>query len=187
VAQFRARHGLGSTSRLALELIVNLCQRRSDVVRLGPQHLQNGMICVRQKKTKMEKLDRTLWIPILPELQAALDATPCGALTFIVTGARVPFTEKGFGGRFHQWCRQADMPTQCSSHGLRKLGLVRLAEEGCTTDELKAISGHRNAAELNPISKPPARSGSLQHRTDAVGTYSAKPGRSGSKGVEGAD
>jgi integrase len=150
VAQFRARHGLGSTPRLALEFLVNLCQRRSDVVRLGPQHIENGMICVRQKKTKMEKQDRMLWIPILPELQAALDATPSGALAFLVTTQGVPFTEKGFGTRFNEWCRQAALPAECSAHGLRKLGLVRLAEEGCTTEELKAISGHRNAAELKP-------------------------------------
>ena len=42
------------------------------------------------------------------------------------------------------------LPAECSSHGLRKLGLVRLAEQDRTTDELKAIGGHHNAAELSP-------------------------------------
>jgi len=150
IAQYRGRHGLGSTARLALELLLNLAQRRSDVVHLGPQHARDGAIYIRQKKTKMEKQDRVLRIPILPELQEALDQTPTGALTFLLRRDGIPFTLKGFGGRFHDWCQQAGLPPKCSSHGLRKAGLVRLAENGATEQELLAVSGHRNPAQLKP-------------------------------------
>jgi integrase len=149
IAQYRARHGLGSTPRLALELLLNLAQRRSDVHKLGPQHLNAGAICVRQKKSKMEKNDRALVIPVLPELQEALDKTPTGQLVFLVRRDGQPFTEKGFGTRFREWCDQAGLP-QCSAHGLRKAGLVRLAESGASEREMMAISGHRNPAELRP-------------------------------------
>ena len=103
-----------------------------------------------RKKTKMEKEDRALAIPVLPELAAVIAATPTGALAFLVTQAGVPFTEKGFGVRFHEWCQQAGLPAECSAHGLRKASLVRLAEAGCTEVELRAISGHKNLAELKP-------------------------------------
>jgi hypothetical protein len=38
-------------------------------------------------------------VPVLPELQASIDATPVGNLTFIVTEFGRPFTPLGFGNR----------------------------------------------------------------------------------------
>lgn len=150
IAKFEARHGVGSTPRLALTLLLYTAQRRSDVVHMGPQHVKDGVLYVRQKKTKMEKEDRSLAIPVHPELRRIIDATPAGNLAFLVTQAGVPFTEKGFGTRFGEWCEQAGLPDRCSAHGLRKAGLVALAGAGCTEVELRAISGHNNLAELKP-------------------------------------
>ena len=36
----------------------------------------------------------------------------------------------------------------CTSHGLRKLCLTRLAEVGCTVFEIMSISGHKNVEEV---------------------------------------
>jgi integrase len=71
IAQYEATHPIGTKARLALALSLYSCQRVSDVVRMGPQHMSNGTIAVRQKKTKT-----ALRIPIHPHLQAVLDATP---------------------------------------------------------------------------------------------------------------
>lgn len=150
IAQFEARHGIGTNARLALALLLYTAQRRSDVVRMGPQHLRDGALMVRQKKTKMEKEDRVLRIPVLPELQRIIDATQSGNLTFLVTHEGRPYTEKGFGIRFGDWCDQAGLPAGCSAHGLRKAALVRLIEAGCSPSEAQAISGHRNMAQLKP-------------------------------------
>jgi len=46
--------------------------------------------------------------------------------------------------------RTSGFAEECSAHGLRKAGLVRLAEAGCTEVELRAISGHKSLAELKP-------------------------------------
>jgi len=46
----------------------------------------------------------TLDLPVLPELQAAIDAGPCGNLTFLVTAHGKPFTTAGFGNRMRKWC-----------------------------------------------------------------------------------
>ena len=44
VAQFGARHPVGSRARLALALVLYTGQRRSDVLQLGRQHLKDGWL-----------------------------------------------------------------------------------------------------------------------------------------------
>jgi integrase len=38
--------------------------------------------------------------------------------------------------------------SHCSFHGLRKAAATRLANAGCSTDQVKAITGHRSLAEV---------------------------------------
>ena len=91
IEQYRARHALGTRARLALELLYGTMQRRGDVVRLGRQHIRDGVLSIRQNKTGAQ-----VDIPILPELQTVLDATPSEHLTFLVTEFGKPFTAAGF-------------------------------------------------------------------------------------------
>jgi hypothetical protein len=44
VAKFELRHPVGSTARLALALYLNLGVRKSDVVRIGPRHIRDGVL-----------------------------------------------------------------------------------------------------------------------------------------------
>jgi integrase len=39
---------------------------------------------------------------------------------------------------------------QCSAHGLRKLAATRLADAGCSHQQIKAITGHRSDSALAP-------------------------------------
>src|SRR6516162_4820408 len=80
IAQFEAYHPIGSKPRLALALLLYTTQRRSDVVRMGRQHIKDGVLTVKQQKTGI-----TLAIPVHSHLQAVLDATPGEHLTFLVT------------------------------------------------------------------------------------------------------
>src|SRR5262245_39724000 len=41
IATFRKRHAIGTRARLALELLLNTAQRRSDAVRMGRQHIKD--------------------------------------------------------------------------------------------------------------------------------------------------
>jgi len=117
-------------------------------VRIGPQHVRDGFLFVRQQKTKMARQDRELRIPVHPELRRVIDATPTGQLAFLVTQYGVPFTAKCFSIRFSEWCKQADLPDGCAAHGLRKTACVRLVQAGCSISEVMAISGHRNVAQV---------------------------------------
>ncbi|WP_249204563.1 tyrosine-type recombinase/integrase [Acetobacter thailandicus] len=54
----------------------------------------------------------------------------------------------GFYNVFKDWCASAELPVQCSPHGLRKTAGRRLAEAGCTPHQIAAILGHKTLAEV---------------------------------------
>lgn len=147
IAQFEARHPIGTKERLAFALLLNTGQRRSDVVRMGHQHVKAGMLAVRQQKT-----GRELQLPLLPDLKAAIAALPRDNLTFLVTGAGKPFSAAGFGNWFREACNAAGL-TQCSAHGLRKAMARRLAEAANSNQQIKAITGHQTEAEVARYTK----------------------------------
>jgi len=64
-----------------------------------------------------------------------------------MTERGAPFTAAGFGNWFRDRCDEAGL-SQCSAHGLRKLMATRLAEAGCSTEHIKAITGHRSMSEV---------------------------------------
>ena len=51
IAQFEAVHPIGTRARLAFALLLYTAQRRSDVIRMGRQHVRDGFITIRQEKT----------------------------------------------------------------------------------------------------------------------------------------
>lgn len=157
IAAFEARHPIGSKARLAMTLMLCTGQRRSDAVRMGWQHVKDGMITVRQQKTKA-----TLEIPIHPDLQAVLDQTPKKNLTFLLTEYGRPFSANGFGNWMRDRCDEAELGA-CSSHGLRKACARRLAEAGCSNQEIKAITGHETEAEVTRYTKAADQKKLAQH------------------------
>lgn len=145
IAQFENAHAVGTRARLALALLLYTAQRRSDVIVMGRQHMQNGAIALRQQKT-----GATLQIPVHPELARIIAATSGSHLTFLVTqerGKSKPFTAAGFTNWFREMCREAKLP-HCSAHGLRKAMARRLADAGCSEHEIAAITGHRSLQEV---------------------------------------
>jgi len=143
IAQFEAHHAIGTKPRLALALLLYTAQRRSDMVRMGRQHIRDGVLTVKQQKTS-----KPLAIPVHPDLQAVLDATPSTALTFLLTATGKPYSPNHFSETFREWCDAAGLPKRCTAHGLRKAACRRLAEAGCSANEIMAISGHATMKEL---------------------------------------
>jgi integrase len=153
LAQYEARHAVGTKARLALDLIVYTGARRSDVVRLGRQHVRNGWIRFTPEKTKGH--GTVVELPMSPELEASIAATPCGDLTFLVTHYGRPFTSQGFGHYFRERCDEADVPG--SAHGIRKAAATRAAENGATPHQLMAMFGWLNLAEADRYTKAAQR------------------------------
>jgi integrase len=143
IAAFEARWPIGCRPRLALALLLYTGQRRSDIVRMGRQHLRHGLLHVRQIKTGAE-----LEIPLHPELQRVLADCPPEHLTFLVTDAGAAYSVNGFYNSFSDWRAAARLPAGLSPHGLRKAAARRLAEAGCTSHEIRSITGHASLAEV---------------------------------------
>jgi integrase len=148
VAAFEARHPIGSRARLAMALLLYTGQRRSDVLRIGRQHVRNGVLHIQQQKTNAK-----LAIPVHPELLAILDAVPGQHLTYLTTHGGSPFSPAGFGNLFRDWCNEAGLPKGLSAHGLRKACCTRLAEAGCSEKQIAAISGHLSMSEVARYTK----------------------------------
>ncbi len=115
---------------------------------MGPQHIRDGILRVRQEKT-----GAVLDIPVHPDLQKIIDATPCGHLTFLTTRTGKPYGGNDFSEMFRAWCDAAALPSACSVHGLRKAACRRLAEAGCSASEIAAISGHSTLSEVSRYTK----------------------------------
>jgi integrase len=142
IEAFEARHPVGTKANLAMRLMLYTAQRRSDAIRMGKQNVKDGWLIVRQQKT-----GQRVEIPILPILQEAIDNTPCGDLTFLVTSFGKGFSMAGFGNWFRDRCNEAGLHDR-SAHGLRKSALTRLADAGMTTHQIASISGHKSLAEV---------------------------------------
>lgn len=145
VEQYRSRHPAGTKAHLALSLLLFTGVRRSDVVGLGRQMVRSGWLSFTETKGRKRK-PKQRSIPLLAELQAALDATPSGHLTFLVTAFGAPFSIAGFGNWFRARCDEAGLK-HCSAHGLRKAGATIAAENGATDRQLMAIYGWESAKQ----------------------------------------
>jgi integrase len=136
IAQYEAFYPIGTKARLALALGLYTAQRRGDVVRIGRQHIRDGVLHVKQEKT-----GKPLALPVRPELQAVLDATLTSHLTLLTTKTGKSYGANDFSEQFRKWCDDAGLPKRCTFHGLRKAAARRFAELGCSANEIAAWTG----------------------------------------------
>jgi integrase len=149
IAQYRAHHPLGTKARLALEIILWTGQRRGDASRLGPQHIKGDRI-----EWTAGKGEKPMVFLLAPQLKAAISAMPAvGIKTLLVTAYGKPFSVDGFGNRFAEWCKEAGLPDKCRAHGLRKAIARRAAMLEATQQQLKAIGGWEQDAEVTTYTK----------------------------------
>jgi integrase len=141
IEQYRARHPLGTTARLALELALNTAARRCNAAALTRDDIQGGRIVIQHAKG-----NNTASVPMLTSTRAALEALPAAPIRhLIVTQHGKPFSVPGLGNKMRQWCDEAGLK-HCSMHGLRKAISRILAEHGATDAEGQSVTGHKKAA-----------------------------------------
>jgi hypothetical protein len=164
IEKYRGHHKVGTMARCALELMLNIAARRGDAHKIGRPHLsfdadnQLSVLTWRPGKT-LRTTGKSLTIPVLPSLQAALDGMPkTDVLAFLTTDYGRPFkSAAAFGNKFADWCVAAGLqPVECDdgktrnfrAHGLRKAALYTLYKLGGTVAQLQALGGHGSIAEL---------------------------------------
>jgi integrase len=141
MAAYEQRWPVGTRQRVWLDVLAYTGLRRGDVVRIGRQHVRDGVATL---KTEKGGFTVTVTLPILPVLAATLEAGPCGDLSFVIGERGEPLTKESFGNAFKKACRAAGVPG--SAHGVRKIAATRAAENGATVAELEAIFGWHGGA-----------------------------------------
>jgi integrase len=132
------------------------------------------VLTVRPEKTK-NTTAVTLVIPVHPELQAIIEATPLGHLTLLTTRNGKSYSLNGFTDQFRDWCDAAGLPQHCVFHGLRKAAARRLAEAGCTPHQIAAITGHASLKEIVRYTKAVDQARLAREAIERIGTKSVKP------------
>jgi len=133
---YERRWPLGTRQRVWLDVLAYTGLRRGDAVRLGKQHVRNGVASL---KTEKSGFTVTVTLPVLPVLAATLAAGPIGDLTFVVGANGKPMSKEYFGNALREACDAAGVPG--SAHGVRKIAAARAAQNGATVAQLKALFG----------------------------------------------
>ena len=139
-----------------MELCLGTGQRIGGVLEMRWSDIQDGAFAIRQNKTGKE-----LWVPILPELNAALDAASRHSV-FILTNERgtnrwsyrgasqaVRKIREQVGALdfdIHSW-RYFDI------HSWRYNAACELLEAGCSDDLIAAVTGQSPAMALHCTKK----------------------------------
>jgi integrase len=150
IAAFEACWPLGSVQRTAFALLLFTGQRVSDVARMSWRDVSPDGLSIHVTQDKTEE---KLWLALLDDLQAALRAWPKHERAILCTGYGKPFTVKGLGNKMADAFDAAGLDERCVTHGLRKAAARRLAEAGCSANEIAAVTGHRTLAEVQRYTK----------------------------------
>lgn len=148
LAEYRAACSLGTRERLVMELCLGTGQRIGDVLEMRWSEIHDGAIVVKQNKTGKE-----LWVPILPELQAALDLASRHSV-FLLTN------ERGTNHWSYRGASQAVMKVReqigaldFDIHSWRYNAACELLEAGCEDDLIAAVTGQSPAMVLHYTKK----------------------------------
>ena len=145
-----------------MELCVGTGQRIGDVLEMRWSHIQDGGFVVRQNKTGKE-----LWVPILPELQTALDAASRHSV-FILTNERGSnrWSYRGASAAVRK-VRAAIGALDYDIHSWRYNAACELVEAGCDDDLVAAVTGQSPAMVLTTPRKCARRLELFKRNKDA--------------------
>lgn len=161
VVAYEERWPAGTKERVWLHVLLYTGLRRGDAVRIGRQHVRDGVATIRTEKTGTE-----VSIPILPALADTLAIGPTGDLAFIVGETGKPLTKESFGNMFRAACNAAGVKK--SAHGVRKIGATRAAEAGATVAELEALFGWTGGTMASHYTKTADRRRLAQRAAEKV-------------------
>jgi len=145
---YRKTCDLGTRERLVMELCVGTGQRIGDVLEMRWSDIQEGGFGVHQNKTGKE-----LWVPILPELQAALDAASRHSV-YILTNERGTnrWSYRGASAAVRK-IRDRIGALAYDIHSWRYNAACELVEAGCGDDLVAAVTGQSSAMVMHYTKK----------------------------------
>lgn len=141
-----ALDGLPEHMRRVVVLALYTGQRRADLCTMGWSAYDGSTIRLVQHKT-----GAPLVIPTHPTLKAELDAwKPTATATTILTNADGrPWKPALLSYHMPTMLAKLGLPDDLNVHGLRKLAAANLAEAGCSTKEIGAVTGHATLSMID--------------------------------------
>jgi integrase len=128
--------------RRAVLLARHTGQRQADVLRMRPEHIEDGGINVTQQKTGKE-----LWVPLNDDLVSALSGW--NSSPFVQTPKGEAYTTDRFQAA---WTRLMNSTPAgrirkegYTFHGLRASSVEKLRKAGCGDREIESITGMSSA------------------------------------------
>ncbi|WP_375553747.1 tyrosine-type recombinase/integrase [Roseovarius mucosus] len=161
---YRAHCALGTRERLVMELCVGTGQRIGDVLTMRWSNIENGAVWVRQSKTSKE-----LWVPILPELQAALDVASRHSV-YILTNEQGTnrWSYRGASAAVRK-VREQIGAVAYDIHSWRYNAACELLEAGCGDDLIAAVTGQSPAMVQHYTKKVRQRIRAVQAQQMRIG------------------
>ena len=138
-----AQDGLPEHLRRVIVLARYTGQRRGDLCAMTWGAYDGATIKLKQQKTGAE-----LTIPCHPTLQAALREwrASAQAVTILTNTLGRPWRPQHLSHELPKALGRIGLPTDLNVHGLRKLAAAELADAGCSTHEIAAVTGHSTLA-----------------------------------------
>lgn len=168
IVQFEAHWPLGTIQRTAFALHLYTGQRRDDVRQMTWADAEGGVVRVCQTKTGAR-----LVIPQHRLLKDALEAWPRKHMTILVGPRGKQYTVESYGNWMAKAIEDAGLPARCVLHGVRKAAARRLAECGCSANEIAAVTGHKTLSEVERYTRAAEQeklaSAAILSLTDRVG------------------
>lgn len=136
IGEFRKAAPLGTRERLLMELCLSTGQRIGDVLEMRWGDIQDGGITLKQNKT-----GKRLWVPILPALQEAIDATDRKSV-FMLTNLRATnrWSYRGASQAIRK-IRDDIGALEFDIHSWRYNAACELVEAGCDDELVAAVTG----------------------------------------------
>lgn len=136
--------GLPEHMRRVVVLALYTGQRRGDLCAMGWSAYDGAKIRIVQQKTK-----KPLVIPAHPVLKAELDAWKPVAATILTNAIGRPWKPELLSYHMPTMLAKLGLSEDLNVHGLRKLAAANLAEAGCSTKEIGAITGHATLSMID--------------------------------------
>ncbi len=145
---YEKRHPIGTQARMAFDIFQYTGCAISDVIKLGEGSVfeDDGVKVCRFNRTKKRSGQKEGVDANVGMCRALLDSIAAcnhkGTETWLITERGKPFASpEAFRNKFKDWCRQAKLPEECTSHGIRKAVACRLAYKGTPHQTAMAILG----------------------------------------------
>jgi integrase len=158
-------------------------QRRGDLIGMTWRAYDGRAIRLVQEKGRQTTERTPIVIPVHPALKTALDEWSQTRTGFHILTSRSgqPWTRNHLTHEMRAELLRLGMRPGLNVHGLRKLAATSLAEAGCTTHEIAAVTGHKSLAMVQLYTASAAQERMAEAAIVRLKTASGKDRQTGGK------